>query len=133
MLPLQKAALLQAERGDCIGTTEGASGNVKPRTRSWKVLLDALLDATPCEAPTKQALASRVPEVTHRELPAGRGFLRVVDGGKSSPKAPTPIAPTPAPVAAVASFVEPELPRWTQLDLLSWKPRSRQLGLWGDE
>jgi hypothetical protein len=81
-------------------------------------LLDALTTSEPCDAPEKQALASRVPVTTHRELPTGRGFLRVVDGGKSSPKAPTPIAPTPAPIAAVAAETSDRV----QLDLFDWKP-----------
>jgi len=94
----------------------------------------ALLTAGPCEAPEKQALVSRVPEVTHRELPTGRGFLRVIDGGKVKPVAPTPIAPTPAPIAAVAV---PVIDATGQLDLLSLrtprKPGAIQLSLFDDE
>lgn len=93
----------------------------------------ALLTAGPCDPPAKQPLAPRVPETTHRELPAGRGFLRVVDGGKATPKAPTPIAPTPAPVTAVAA---PIVDATGQLDLLSYRPTPRppvQLSLFDDE
>ena len=96
----------------------------------------ALLTAGPCDAPVKQLLAPRIPEVTHRELPNGRGFLRVVDGGKAKPVTPPPIAPTPVPVAAVAA---PVIDAKGQLDLLSWRPKPRapgqtgQLSLFDDE
>ncbi|MDI3284836.1 hypothetical protein [Polyangium sp. 15x6] len=49
---------------------------------SIEVFQTALLTTGPCELPVKQVLAPRVPEVTHRELPNGRGFLRVVQGGQ---------------------------------------------------
>ena len=90
----------------------------------WTIeeFLAALLTSGPCEAPAKQALALRVPEVTHRELPNNRGFLRVVDGGKASPKAPTPITPTPAPIAVAAPIADTK----GQLDLLSWRPTVKQ-------
>ncbi|HRI71599.1 MAG TPA: transposase [Polyangium sp.] len=84
----------------------------------------ALLTSGPCDPPAKQALTLRVPEVTHRELPNNRGFLRVVDGGKSSPKAPPPIAPTPAPIAVAAPVVDAK----GQLDLLSWRPKQPERG-----
>jgi IS1 family transposase len=90
----------------------------------WTIeeFLAALLTAGPCEAPEKQMLAPRVPETTARALPNGRGFLRVVDGGKSSPKAPTPIVPTPAPIAVAAPAVAAK----GQMDLLSWRPKPGQ-------
>lgn len=97
-------------------------------------LLDALLTVEPCEAPTKQPLAPRVPETTHRELPNARGFLRVVDSGKASPKAPTPIAPPPPPIAATQQTcpVEPIADANGQLDLFTWKPKPRQMSLFED-
>lgn len=92
----------------------------------------ALLTAGPCDPPAKQPLTMRVPEVTHRELPNGRGFLRVVDGGKAKPVAPTPIAPTPVPIAVAAPVIDER----GQLDLLSYRPKPRkpeQLSLFPDE
>ncbi len=90
----------------------------------------ALLTAGPCDAPIKQPLASRVPETTHRELPTGRGFLRVIDGGKTKPanvQAPMLIG-TPVP------RLDPVPDDATgQLDLLSWRPKSPQLSLFDDE
>ena len=85
----------------------------------WTIeeFLAALMKAEPCDPPIKQALAMRTPEVTHRELPGGRGFLRVVDGGKASPKAPMPIA-------VVASAIDAT----GQLDLLSWRPKQPERG-----
>lgn len=85
----------------------------------WTIeeFLDALMTSESCDPPAKQPLAIRAPEVTHRELPNGRGFLRVVDGGKAKPAAPTPIAPTPVPIAAKAVEPEPLPPRGAQLEL----------------
>lgn len=110
-----------------LRVTPAMAAGVASKVWDLRDLLDALLDAAPCEAPTKQPLASRVPEVTHRALPNG-GWLRAIDGGKASPKAPTPIAPTPAPVVAIAAF-EPLPPRGTQLDLFAWQPKEKQLEL----
>ncbi|MBK9266147.1 MAG: transposase [Polyangiaceae bacterium] len=56
-------------------------------------LLKNLLTAEPCPPPDVQPLASRKPEVAHRELPNGRGFLRAIDGGKSAAKAQPLIKP----------------------------------------
>ncbi len=78
-------------------------------------LLKNLLTVEPCHAPTDQPLAPRRPIETHRELPAGRGFLRVVDGGKSSEKKPTIQARSP--VKSVELAEDP--PKGTQLDLFS--------------
>ena len=76
--------------------------------------------------PDKAPLEHRVPEVTSRALPNGRGFLRLVGPGKGpSPEGPTtPLAPMPvAPLAAVA----PEEPT-KQLDLFAWRPREPKKG-----
>lgn len=94
----------------------------------------ALLTSGPCDAPEKQPLAPRIPETTHRELPAGRGFLRVVDGGKAKPaNVPTTTPPvTPAPIVVAAPVIDAT----GQLDLLSYQPKPRpmvQLSLFDDE
>ncbi len=95
------------------------------------------------EKPVAQPLAHRVPVTTSRELPGGRGFLRVV-GGTSSPVAPPP---APAPVPPVAATGEARVHVTVpvasgpagQLDLLAWvapppKPRRiAQLDLFGVE
>ncbi|XXY54564.1 hypothetical protein WME91_25875 [Sorangium sp. So ce269] len=102
----------------------------------WELpeLLDALLSVPETPAPSAKPLAPRKPEGTARELPGGRGFLRVVQGGAAPtpPVAPAPPPPAPVPVAAVPSApVEPA----GQLDLLSWRPKPRgpvQLSLFGD-
>ena len=91
----------------------------------------ALMTAGPCERPEKSPLAPRVPETTHRELPAGRGFLRVIDGGKGKvepAKAPAPIAAPIAAEPAEALFDENG-----QGNLLAYRPKPRQLSLWEDE
>lgn len=89
-------------------------------------MMEALLSAPPCARPDKAPLEHRVPEVTSRALPNGRGFLRLVGPGKGpSPEGPTtPLAPMPvAPLAAVA----PEEPT-KQLDLFAWRPREPKKG-----
>lgn len=94
-------------------------------------LLDALLSVPDTAPPVAQALKSRKPAGPARELPNGRGFLRVVPNGAPSP-GPTPPGPaTPpaapaAPVPAVASAGSaPAAPPVDdrQLDLFAWKPR----------
>ncbi|MBK9259816.1 MAG: transposase [Polyangiaceae bacterium] len=97
----------------------------------WTIdeFLAALLTSGPCEPPVKQPLAPRTPEVTHRELPNGRGFLRVIDGGKMKPiEAPKPVPMTPAPIAVAAPIADEN----GQLDLLSWRPKEKQLSLFTD-
>jgi IS1 family transposase len=115
-----------------LRVTPAMAAHVTDHVWELRELLAALLDAAPCEAPTKQPLAPRVPETTHRALPSG-GFLRVIDGGKTKPAAPTPIAPTPVAVATVASSVEPVADDNGQLDLFTWKAKPRQTSLWGDD
>jgi IS1 family transposase len=92
----------------------------------WELpeLLDALLSTPETAAPIAGPLAHRVPVGTARELPGGRGFLRVV-GGTASPVAPSP-APMPPPVAPVAKLVASSgvamAESTGQLDLLAWRP-----------
>jgi hypothetical protein len=111
----------------------------------WSVqeLVERALSAEPCTLPEPKPLAPPAPPpgekpATARELPNGKGWLRVVQGGKSAqkdaPKAPAPIAPTPAHVVAKAAEPGPLPPRGTQMDLfLHYRPKPSQLGLWGDE
>jgi len=60
---------------------------------------ERILSETICEVPKMQPLAHRKPEATSRELPGGRGFLRVV-GAIVPPGGPTAPTPPPAPVQA---------------------------------
>jgi hypothetical protein len=86
--------------------------------------LDALLSAKPCEAPAKQPIAPRPPATTARQLPNGRGFLRVVPGAPGGPAVPAPSPAAPPPPAAPAPAVAAAQPADDrQLDLLSWHPR----------
>ncbi|MDC3962651.1 transposase [Polyangium jinanense] len=105
----------------------------------WELdeFLTAVMTAEPCESPAPVPLVPRVPETTHRELPSGRGFLRVVDGGKGkpseAPRAPTPPAAPPARVGTGEAPREPLPPPGTQLDLFAWRPRPRQLAFFDDD
>ena len=75
-----------------------------------------------------------------RELPNGRGFLRVVgaSGGPTAPQrpstppqvVPSPVAPVAVPIVASAA-TDPS----GQLDLFAWRPKPApkgQLNLFGD-
>jgi hypothetical protein len=97
-------------------------------------LLDALLNVEPCEAPTKQPLASRVPEATHRELPNGKGFLRVIDGGKGKTNDAPKVPPTPPqPVRYAAAVVEDYEKHWQEMDAKLWKQREKRMDFFGDD
>jgi IS1 family transposase len=118
--------------GRGIRMTPAMASNVTNHLWELPELCDALLSEPPGEKPVKVALAHREPEATHRELPGGRGFLRVVGGKGASSAAPMPEAPPPAPVA-LAVAPAPKADR--QLDLFAWKPRPRipvQGNLFGD-
>lgn len=106
----------------------------------WELdeFLAAIMTAEPCAAPEKQPLTLRVPETTHRELPGGRGFLRVVGGGKATPPhashAPTsPAMPTPLVATPQQNAPERLLASWAQMDLFAWRPREQQLLLFTDD
>lgn len=97
-------------------------------------LLDALLTAPETATPARQPLAHRTPATTARELPNGRGFIRLVPKDGVAAPASAPAAPPPSPVEPVAASVagtsaEPVAasPVATaddrQLDLLAWRPR----------
>jgi hypothetical protein len=110
----------------------------------WTIgeLMDAALAAEPCEAPRPSRLGlppERAGKASGaaRELPNGRGWLRVVDG-KGAPVAP-PEAPPPATPADEASTGAEATTDAQQLDLFSWtrpaKPvprRGTQLNLFGE-
>lgn len=82
----------------------------------WSVaeLVRAALDEAPATKPEKKALRlpetpAEVPAAPSRELPNGRGFLRLV-GGAAAPKAPPPSPPTspiPTPAALASKAPRP--------------------------
>lgn len=76
--------------------------------------------------PAPSALTLREGSGPMRELPNGRGFLRLVTpGGAPAPRAPAPppVAPSPAPAAQAPEVTaEPS----GQLDLLAWRPKPRE-------
>jgi IS1 family transposase len=109
----------------------------------WTIgeLLTAALEAEPVEDPEPVKLAFPPGYVSPvRELPNGRGFLRVVgatDGPTAAQSPATPGQVVPSPVAfveasvAVSASTDPS----GQLDLLAWRPKARpkgQLNLFGD-
>lgn len=100
-------------------------------------LMDAALAEPAGEKPEPQPLAIPKPEGPARELPAGRGWLRAVDGGKG-PAAPAP-TPEPSPATPATGGQGPihEVAERgpAQLDLFAWRPKPRrpsQLSLFGD-
>jgi IS1 family transposase len=113
----------------------------------WTVaeLVERALSEPPGEKPVPKPLdmpkaPEGAPGQTARQLPNGKGWLRVVPGGKGAPtgpqKAPTPPtspAPVPAPVAAPSGATGPA-EAWEQLDLLSWRRTGpHQMSLFDDE
>ena len=78
----------RVQRG--IRVTPAMAAGVTDHIWDLDEFLTAILTAEPYNPPEKQPLKQQVPEGTHRELPGGRGFLRVV--GKGGP--PQPAKPT---------------------------------------
>lgn len=89
-----------------LRVTPAMAAGVSDHVWSLPEFLEALLTELPASKPAKQPLTHRAPAVTARELPKGRGFLRVVQGGNVPPVAPMPPT-TPAPVRQQASPVAP--------------------------
>lgn len=84
----------------------------------WTVpeLLDALL-SEPCgDAPRAQPLAHRTPDGPARELPNGRGFLRLVTAPTPGLRRPSAMPDPPPPLAPVPAAQPGE-----QLDLFSYR------------
>lgn len=122
--------------------TPAMAAGVVDQLWSLEDLCEALLAEPEGEKPGATPLAYRMPEVTARELPGGRGWLRVAGGsGKgAAPKASPPPAPEPEPEPAAAAPVAhggppaaatPIAPAAAsddrQLDLFAWKPCPRKL------
>ncbi|WP_437574631.1 IS1 family transposase [Sorangium sp. So ce887] len=107
--------------------TPAMAAGVTDRAWTLEELMIAALDEPAGEKPEPQPLTIPKPEGTARELPAGRGWLRVLPGGPatsapSTPQPPPVISAPDTPPAAVASAAPPaELSR--QLDLFSWRPK----------
>jgi IS1 family transposase len=109
----------------------------------WSVedLVRAALAEPAAAPPVPQPLTLPAQTGPVRQLPGGKGWLRLVSGG-SAPSAPT--APTPPTAPGPASpQAEPPMPQPAdasrqppgQLDLLSWRPKPTtpvQLSLFGD-
>jgi hypothetical protein len=78
-------------------------------------------------------LQHREPSTTSRALPAGRGFLRVIDGGKGKSADP-PVPPKPVePVRYATPHVENYDDHWQQMDLFLWKDQEERMDHFGDQ
>lgn len=84
--------------------------------------LDAALSAKPCDGPSVVPLKHREPETTHRALPAGRGFLRVIDGGKGMKHVGQDVRPVQ--IASAPTGTDTEV---VQLDLFARKRRAPKM------
>jgi IS1 family transposase len=103
--------------------TPALAAGVTDHLWSLEEFMDAVLDETPVAHPVAGPLTFNKPDAPARELPNGRGWLRVVQGGDAPSPGPAP-APTPAaPVAPVPAAV-PDEPD-PQLDLFAWRPKAR--------
>ena len=122
-----------------LRVTPAMAAGVTDHVWSLAEFMDAVLAAAPVAKPVAGPLAHRAPEGPARELPNGRGFLRVVGGG-SSPAKPSP-APVPPPVAPAAPREHITVPIASgpegQMDLLAWRappappappPKPRRMG-----
>jgi hypothetical protein len=114
--------------------------------RIWTLgeFMEAILTAAPVEAPAKVPLTHRTPAAPARELPNGRGFLRLVTGRGSPAVPPAPPPPAPAavraagtgepltvsgPVCGESGPVRPTHDESVrQLSLLDWRPKPRPTG-----
>jgi IS1 family transposase len=123
-----------------LRVTPAMAAGVTDHVWTIEEFMETVLAEVDAGKPERQPLAHRAPVTTARELPNGRGFLRVV-GASSGPSAP-PVAPVPPPVAprAVAAVAPIAVADANgQLDLLSWvapvpKPRRYvQMDLFGIE
>lgn len=114
---------------ESLRVTPAMEAGITSHVWSVEELVERALSAEPCAPPEPKPLAPPAPPpgekpATARALPNGKGWLRVIDGGKA-PKKDAPKAPTPPTPAIVAKVEEPDPlpPRGTQLDLFAWKPR----------
>ncbi|MGK4001530.1 IS1 family transposase [Sorangium sp. So ce1036] len=129
--------------------TPAMAAGVTDSVWTLEMLMDAALAEPAGEKPEPKPLAIPKPEGPTRELPAGRGWLRIVSGGPApsarlSPQ-PPPMVPPPAshphepglpaqPGMLTQPPIAPQAPM-CQLDLFSWQPRPQkpiQLSLFGD-
>jgi IS1 family transposase len=108
-----------------LRVTPAMAVGVTDRVWSIEEFHDAITaEVEPVAKPVKQPLAHRAPPVgvVARELPTGRGFLRLLPGG-NAPKEPGPSAPQPGAPAKAAPAPLREAPRtWEQLDLFGTAP-----------
>ncbi|MRG97661.1 transposase [Polyangium spumosum] len=117
-----------------LRVTPAMAAGVTSHVWSLEEFMQAILSAAPVERPEKKPLAPRVPEGPARELPNGRGFLRVVDGGKAKPsEVQKPPPPSPVPVRYPTPHVEDYEERWEQMDLLLWRKKERQLAFFNED
>ncbi|AUX28084.1 MULTISPECIES: IS1 family transposase [Sorangium] len=117
--------------------TPAMAAGVTDHVWALEELMVATLAEPAGEKPEPQPLAIPKPEGPARELPAGRGWLRVVDGGKGSSAPALAPEPSPATPAAVGQGqIHEVVDRGpAQLDLLAWRPKPRkpeQLELFGE-
>lgn len=121
-------------------TTPALAAGVTDHLWDLAEFMDAILSDEASERPETVPLAIPKPEGPARELPGGRGWLRVVGGGNEPSPSPAPATPPVAPAPVGAPVVEPAADPTGQLDLFAWKPRARpvppvgtQLDLFGDQ
>lgn len=103
--------------------TPAMAAGVTDKVWSLSDLMVTALSEVPGERPSPKPLVIPRPDGTARELPGGRGWLRVVSGGSGAPSpAPAPATPPAAPIP-----MEPAADATGQLDLLSWRPKAKPL------
>jgi IS1 family transposase len=122
-----------------LRVTPAMAAGVTDHVWTIEEFMETVLAEVDAGKPVRGPLAHREPVTTARELPNGRGFLRVV-GATSGPSAPLPV-PVASPVAPAVQIAASSAvaDAQGQLDLLAWvapppKPRRYvQMDLFGIE
>lgn len=101
---------------ETLRVTPAMEAGIADHVWSVQELVERALSAEPCTLPEPKPLVPPAPPpgekpATARELPNGKGWLRVVQGGKSAqkdaPKAPTPpVTPASKPIVEAAVIAQ---------------------------
>ncbi|MDI1429618.1 IS1 family transposase [Polyangium sorediatum] len=122
---------------EALRVTPAMEAGITSQVWTVEELVERALAAAPCDPPKPRDLAPPAPtpgekQGAARKLPDGKGWLRVIDGGKAKPsEAPKP-PPPPVPVRYPTPRVDDYEAHWQQMDLFLWKQKERRLAFFDD-